>query len=114
MPLYHARIFIPQTVKIPRGKFAMEYTGHAIDQFHDRRVRQLPESVDMSKCRVVEVETNETGEITKMLIRSSHNERCDLVAAVIPVDGKFLVKTVWVNDKRDNHKTLDITRYSRK
>ena len=57
--------------------------------------------------------------VTKFCIRLSYSQIEDLVVVLRPqyketnvVD--FMVVTAWINDNRDNHKTLDTTKYCSK
>jgi hypothetical protein len=115
MPLYHVKVFVPNGLKLPRGTKRLVYSNHAKDQFMYRRVSKLPESIELHKCKAVEIETNEKNEVVKVLYRTSQNEKKDLILVVIPIENdKMLVKTLWENHKTDTHRTLDTSRYAKK
>ena len=59
-------------------------------------------------CDIIEVEIKNSN-LYKMVLRKSYNDTCD-ITIVIQVDS-LNVKTVWLNEKSDSHKTLNKSRY---
>ena len=53
----------------------------------------------------------ELGSIIKVLARLPYDAQYDILVAFIP-DRSF-VKTGWLNDKNDNHYTLDESKYTK-
>lgn len=61
------------------------------------------------KYKIVEVETDSENRIVKSLIRTNYNKRQDIT---IVCDINCYVRTAWLNDKNDNHKTLNYKNYA--
>jgi hypothetical protein len=111
--LYHVSIGLPATFRAPVGTHALHYTKHAFAAAQNDRygVPTLPDRLDPRQARIIEVEMDGYRPV-KVLYRLPHCDRFDLCMAVVP-GAKFVVKTIWLQDKKDNHKTLDESRYSR-
>ena len=111
--LYHSELGIPPDAKTQHGSFLLTYSQHALqeaqnDRYGNGNIINLPKYLDTSQAQVIEVEM--TGnKTTKVLYRIPYDEDHDLVMAVIPDRG--FVKTVWLNENKDLHKTLDHSKY---
>lgn len=115
MALYHYTLGIPAK-KYPSGVFKLTYTKHAIDATKTDKygpIKNLPKYLNTFLARKIEVETDNNGNLVKILYRMPYDDERDLSIAVIVRDDedKWKVKTVWTQQKNDNHKTLDKTRY---
>ena len=108
--LYHKDVYLPKINKVNRD-FKVEYTHHAIEAAYNDRYEEivLPETINLAKSEIIEIEVK-NGEIVKILIRTKYNSRYDLNLAIIPQNLK--VKTVWLNDVNDDHKTLKVEKYN--
>lgn len=111
--LYHKDIGFPTDASLPRGfspVVRLNYGGHArqeamTDRYGDLR---LPDVIDIRKGDLFEVGV--TGNtVTKMAVRMPYNDKIDLVIVFMPERG--FVKTVWANEKNDQHRTLNRARY---
>lgn len=102
--LYHKDMYLPKINKIDKD-FKVEYTIHAIKAAYNDRYDEivLPDTINLAKSDIIEIEV-ESGEIIKILIRTRYNSKYDLNLAIVPQTLK--VKTVWLNEKNDDHKTL--------
>lgn len=88
----------------------LRYGTHARQEaFADRYgILDLPETIDIRKADIVEIGV--TGNtVTKIVARIPHDEKKDIVIVFLPADG--FVKTVWANEKNDNHKSLNKSKY---
>lgn len=104
--LYHAHIGIPRDVELPTIGAALYYSTHAHrEAIRDGVQKTLPRS--LPGYDLIEVETF-AGRAAKWVVRFSVTLEADLVM-VLTRD--YLVKTVWVNLKRDQHETLNRTHY---
>lgn len=113
MSLYHKDIGFPKGFNAQVGTRMLIYTKHAKNAaLNDRYgVINLPKYVDTKNAQIIEAEV--AGKIvTKLVYRVSYSKDLDLSIAVIPVDDKFLVKTVWLNKRTDIHKTLNRSVYA--
>jgi hypothetical protein len=115
MPLYHYEIGLP-VVDYPTEALELVYSEHAIqaasgDRYGNVRSR-LPARLDMAQARIVEVEAEpERRKLRKMVLRSSLDSGRDLVLVVEPRGTRWFVRTCWVNEKSDNHRTLNRSNY---
>lgn len=114
MPLYHADIFLPRQLTLPRGIFLLQYGRHARQAAKDDRygdlTPHLPAYVNCDKARLIEVEVID-GKVVKVVYRQSLNQQKDICLAIDP--RTWFVKTVWANLKSDTHPTLNPRRYAR-
>ena len=110
--LYHKDIGFPADVKLPATKMLLDYSGHALVAAHDDQYGdiKLPEVLDTQAAKLIEIEVNDTGRVVKALYRLPHDDRYDLVMAVLMA--RRWVKTVWLNDRNDEHETLDRAKYA--
>lgn len=113
MPLYHYQLGIPsRVIDQIRPLFGLTYSAHAREEAHRDpygAVNALPKHFLPRVARIVEVETDESGTLTKILARQYLDARDDLVFAVLVATKT--VKTVWRNSRADTHRTLDRSKY---
>lgn len=112
--LYHKDIGFPESLELQYGyTFDLAYSKHAQDAANSDRygVIKLPQGVTFHKDRIIEVETEDDVTVTKMVVRISYalDNKLDLCLVIIPQTG--FVKTVWINEAKDKHKTLDKNKY---
>lgn len=109
--LYHFELGIPKAAQLRFGKMPLNYSGHAQRASQNDRYGtiELPKYLDTNTAQVIEVEMRGR-ETLKIVYRVKYNEILDLVLVVIPDRG--FVKTVWLNQRNDLHKTLDASRYT--
>lgn len=112
--LYHKDIYLPE-IKKENKPVKLHYTHHAIEASKSDRYGQinLPEKINLIEWDLVELETDDkTGNIQKIVVRKNYSKIHDIVLVIIPSTCR--VKTVWLNTKNDNHKTLDRKKYFHK
>lgn len=109
--LYHKDLENFPTLNVANKEVTPHYTIHAFDSAENDQydVILLPATINLSKTDIFEIEIGKHDTIEKICIRMSYSKDYDLCMAIIP-DG-LIVKTVWLNSRDDNHKTLDKTRY---
>jgi hypothetical protein len=113
--LYHREVFAPEKLfgKLHGRALVLEFSSHARQACRNDRYGFIipPTHLVVNQQDIIEVEEND-GQVEKVVIRLpySRNNQFDLVLAVKP-DG--FVKTVWLNERKDAHKTLDVSRYQR-
>jgi len=110
MALYHKDIFLPAAARALRFAVMLRYSAHARraatnDRYGDIN---LPRVFNSDNAELVEAEV-ENGKVRKMVYRQPYNGENDLVIVLNP-DG--LVRTVWLNQTNDSHRTLDTTKYA--
>ncbi len=106
--LHHESQFAPNTFVLPADEITLTYSNHALDRAIEYNLR-LPVQISLAMFKVIEIEF--TGaKVTKLLIRGAYNSKEDLLLALIP--GRNFVKTCWTNRKNDQHRTLDMSKYS--
>lgn len=112
MDLYHADIKLPTGFRLPPRTVRLTWSKHAERARMTDRYGMIPKSatVDLSKCRTIEVGM-EAGRVKKVVVRTSLDQKNDVIYVLIPGPSAWLVKTVWINEKNDKHKTLDRSKY---
>lgn len=114
MGLYHRDLGLPKGLDVMTGKVRLEWTRHAEHARVNDRYGDVTKwgVLDLDMCDVIEVEADpKTMQVSKFVLRTGHGPDYDVVYVVIPRPAAWVVKTVWLNDVNDTHKTLDITRY---
>lgn len=112
--LWHSAIRLPAGFKAPTERVEIAYGSHArAEALADRYgMIRLPKSLTLSRFQVIEVGTV-AGRVSKILFRGTLDSERDLCIVLIPAErGPWRCKTVWVNLKSDQHRTLDVTRYA--
>lgn len=114
MDLYHAEIRLPEGFVSPTARVALRWTNHADRARRDDRYGEIPRfrTATLANLRVVEVGV-ENGRTAKILFRGKMNATLDVCMVLIPGAREWTVKTVWINESKDSHSTLDRTRYMR-
>jgi hypothetical protein len=113
MDLYHADIRLPQGFVSPTARVALRWTKHAdharmTDRYGEMRRFQ---SATLARLSVVEVGV-EAGKVVKILFRGRYDDNLDVCMVLIPNGNQpWTVKTVWFNENKDSHTTLDKSRY---
>ena len=115
MALYHKDVFLPRRIKscVPVGSKRLVWTDHAKRATNDRYGQiTIIEWLDFGKCEIIEVEHYSTG-IAKLVLRAPDltSKGKDVIFVVLPRDGAFVVKSVWINLADDTHKTLNRSMY---
>ena len=110
MPLYHYQVGFPKGLTF-RPCLGLVPSEHAqISRYTDQYgVITLPKAFLPAQAKVIEVETDEVGRVVKILARQPHDPKHDVVYAFMP-DTKVL-KTAWLQDKNDAHRTLQRWKY---
>lgn len=110
MALYHkTQKSFPNKVRTQATQtFTPLYTKHAVEQSEKRNLK-LPETITYAGKDVFEVELNDRNEVIKYGIRVTYNGNKDII---VIFKNNHIVKTVWWNRKNDQHKTLDMTKYT--
>jgi hypothetical protein len=112
---YHKDIGFPPTVSMLVGRhFDFTFSGHALHAcLNDRYGRFTPPpELTVQLEQIVEIALFK-GVIHKVVVRIPHDENFDIVVVFIPEPrGVGFVKTCWLNHKKDDHSTLDKSKYS--
>jgi len=116
--LYHKDIGFPEAVeqalnsaKEKGTRIKLWYGKHAYRAAHSDRYGtiNLPKRIAVAEAEAVEVEVVENV-LTKVVFRVHYDEIHDLAVVVMLKDG--FVKTVWLNRKDDQHRTLNTSKYT--
>lgn len=112
MRLFHVKKGFPKGFKSNVGKVGLKFTAHAKAAATNDRygIISLPESVDTNSATCFEVAIKD-GQVCKLAYRLPYDRDKDLTLVVAPVGNFFIVLTVWLNLRTDEHKTLDLSRY---
>lgn len=112
--LYHKDIGFPEDINLPAGfdpVMTLRYSNHAQqeaqkDIYGDIK---LPPRVDVRRGQTIEIAVSGTL-VTKMVIRFPYDDTRDITMVIQPEDG--FVRTVWLNDKTDQHTSLNRAKYA--
>ena len=123
--LYHADLFIPDWFTMPTERAMLSYTRHALYATNNDRYGAIPvfESIPLCQFTLIELgvkngKPNQFGitakrEVSKIVVRGKFDEDRDVVFVLIPEgEGRYTVKTVWMNMRTDTHNTLNKNRYA--
>jgi len=111
--LFHKDVFMPPSAKSPVYVGKLMYSHHAIKEAQSDRYGSmtLPETFDPEAAELIESELSDDGTtVLKQVWRQALDENRDLVLVLTPT-GR--VKTVWINQRRDTHHTLQVNKYVR-
>lgn len=114
--LYHKEIGFPIDVKLPEGKFGLEWSEHALREAdYDINGKIKPSNaIIIDPYRIFEIQVEQGKDIVKFCYRTRYNAKCDVVYALIPNgNGAFTVKTAWLNRRSDKHATLNYEKYDK-
>ena len=116
---YHKKLGIPQEVEIPDVEFSLHYTRHALIRSKQRLRyvgrKEVPKVLTIKKNKIVELETEKgSNKIVGCTIRLMHDKKVDIVLILKFNHKKKFAKvvTVWFNERKDNHRKIDLTKYN--
>jgi hypothetical protein len=108
--LFHKEIGLPKIAETLYGrKFCLTYSRHAqLQAVEDRYgvIDKPPFNLEVTKDNLIELETDKSNSITKVVVRLPYDKTRDVVVAFIPDYDLALVKTIWANLNSDKHFTL--------
>lgn len=107
--LYHKDVYMPKFDR-PDRWFHVNYTRHAQEACLTDRYGEIEpfEFINLAQGEIVEIEI-ENRKIIKLVIRFEYDDELDIVMVIVPQT--LNVKTVWLNERNDNHNTLNESRY---
>lgn len=111
MPLYHKEIGFPKNMKF-RPVANLIPSGHALREASSDRYGAftIPSEFDPVSWDVIEIEVA-NGALHKIVARKQYDATRDIVMAFLVRDR--VIKTVWINERNDAHKTLDRSAYAK-
>lgn len=65
------------------------------------------------KGEIFEVETDKEGNPFKFSVRTEYDKNRDITFVFLRKNKKFIIKTVWLNNKIDKHDSLNFNKYER-
>jgi hypothetical protein len=114
--LYHMELGFPKNFNPPTGVHELEYSRHAVEATQDDRYGAIPvlKKMNVDRLKMVELGVQD-GRVSKIVYRGTLDEERDMCIVVIPKPAgqKWFVKTVWINLRSDQHRTLDESKYAR-
>lgn len=115
--LYHKKLGFPESVVIPTIEYRLIYTKHAKIRSRERlqyvRRKEVPRSLILKLKKIVELNLYK-GEIIGCTTRLMHDKKVDIVLILrFNHKKKFArVITLWFNERSDNHKKLNLKKYT--
>lgn len=115
--IYHKEIGFPETIRIPENiEYELKYTRHALvrkERISKGKICVIPHMARVTKNNLVEMFTDDNKIIKKAVIRTEYNKYQDIVMVLeLLPKHKAKVITFWLNAKKDNHYTLNKTKYT--
>lgn len=107
--LYHYQVGFPPHIKFGEI-YGLRASAHAMREAHGDRYGSfvIPTYFRPSDWRIVEIETQD-GLLHKIVARRPLDDDRDIVMVILPREK--VIKTVWINERKDRHKTLNRQRY---
>ena len=120
--LYHKDIYMPQNYikqvdKILKRRNIFIFSKHMKEQSnkdykHEFNLKEVDKTLrNIKQYDLFEIET-QFDKITKFCIRIKFDDR-DLCIAITICSNGLLVKTIWRNDVKDLHNSLDYSKYEK-
>lgn len=111
--LYHADIFIPEWFTMPTERVRLEWSQHARKAAWEERYGRIPtfQTIPLSQFSLIELGVRD-GAVSKIVVRGHYDSARDVIFVLCPEDTHYFVKTVWMNLRSDEHKSLDRSRYA--
>ena len=110
--LYHRDVNLPPQLKKLKKQIIpdLAYSYHAQNQAYNKGII-LPDKLEYSGHNIIEAEIIDSI-VYKLVVRVEyeHNSDYDICLVIINNNG-ILIKTLWLNNKTDTHKTLDKSNY---
>jgi len=114
--LYHSEVYLPRFFKELNVKDCIlgKITGHARREANSDRYGRIniPQRFSFDSSNIIEVETYDDTNDVKIVVRLPYNDTHDIVLVLLFSSYDNILKTVWLNDRNDIHKTLDRSRYA--
>jgi hypothetical protein len=115
MVVYHKSIGFPAFVRLPEEVYLrLTYSRHAK---HKRKALNLTlphnEIVMFPFDSIIEMYITKKRRIKKILVRRPYDSKKDIIFVLELKHFDAKVVTFWFNNKRDNHSTLDKTKYAK-
>lgn len=111
MKLYHKDIFMPERIKnLGLVSVSLVQTQHALHAANTDRYGEImvPNLLTFRGRHVVEAETDCSGKVIKLVVRRQYSATLDVCYAIALMRNSttVILKTVWLNERNDNHLTL--------
>lgn len=99
---YNEQVYMPK-LNIKDVDVQLRYSPHSLEKAECKGIDDLPDYINLTQVDIVEMEVA-NGRPFKVLARQPYDGIYDLVHVIL-LSG-MVVKTVWLNRRSDNHKTL--------
>lgn len=112
MDLYHADVRLPEGFVAPTHRVELKWTRHSDTARMDDRYGEIKrfKTATLGRLEVIEVGMIQ-GQVAKILFRGRYTDELDVCMVLLPGKTFWTVKTVWINERSDEHRTLDTSRY---
>lgn len=114
---YHKVLGFPEDLEIPEIFVSLKYTRHAnlrIQQRVKGKIKRF-RRIKIKLNKIIEVEVGKNDKIKFIVLRTQYDKKIDITLVLQPSFKKSaaLVITAWFNHKKDNHKTLNKSKYKK-
>ena len=115
MKKYHVSIGFPSTIAIPETKVKLFYTPHALSRRKregEKFLKTIPRYIKINNDIIQEIHSIDDIHCKKIVVRLDYDDNRDIVLVLEPQSKNWSnVVTLWLNKKKDRHKTLNKTNY---
>lgn len=110
---YHRAIGFPKSLILPEGKFWLVWSDHAYLKFQSLfDSLSVPKYETVNADTIIEIHTKNDVDCENFVTRTVFTETEDVITCFKLIGKKrLLVISFWMNNKDDNHETLDKSKY---
>jgi len=108
---YHKKTGLPNSIFIPDWWIHLIYSLHAVEKLREYKVTNEPVKIKLTKENIVELTTINNTAIESAVVRLLYNDEKDIIISLLLFRRTAVIKTVWLNNKVDDHETLDKSKY---
>ena len=108
---YHKDLGFPKTIVLPTNQLYLIYSKHATVRYGENALSFKLKKIKIKLEDIIEIRTKDNITCSSILIRRKHDRNRDIVLSLKISAKKAVVITLWVNNKGDNHKTLNKNLY---
>lgn len=115
LTLYHRDVYFPPALvaQIQQRYLSLTYSKHAQGRVLEKRLPHLP-FITCQPKQIIEIGLHpQTKAIESIVYREPWTATHDVLVSVAPnfATGWARVKTIWANERKDQHYSLDASRY---
>jgi hypothetical protein len=108
---YHRELGFPKTIILPQNPLYLIYSKHATVRYGENALNFNLKKIKIKLEDIIEIRTKDNIKCSSLLVRKKLDSNRDIILSLKISIKKAVVITLWVNNKKDNHKTLNKNLY---